>query len=246
MNSSNRYWWFVLFSLTIAFALVVSLGFFLWKQLPPDETALILKILKDRFIYIFGLTFILLAGLGFILDAIFNNYIIPLNKLTEEITLINSVNPAHRIKVEGSKEILRLVKAINEGANRLEDLRANVEQKIQMARADLEEEKNLLAAFMAELPEGVVICNAEGRILFYNKRAKEFLEGQSENDSSANKSGRFIGLGRSVFGVIDKSVIVHALDEIAEKLKREELNIAVYFVIVGKESNLLRVEAVPI
>jgi DNA polymerase III subunit epsilon len=220
---NNRYWWFVVVSFTIALALVISLGFFLWQQLSSAETQIILQILKDRFIYIFGLVFVLLAGLGFILDAIFNNYIIPINKLTEEITLINSVNPSHRIKVEGSKEIMRLVKAINEGANRLEDLRANVEQKIQMAKADLEEEKNLLAAFMAELPEGVLICNAEGRILFYNKRAKEFLEGQSEMNSPVNKSGRFIGLGRSVFGVIDKSVIVHALDEIAEKLKREEI-----------------------
>jgi DNA polymerase III subunit epsilon len=246
VNPNNRYWWFVIVSFTIALALVVSLGFFLWQQLSSSETQLILQILRDRFIYIFGLIFVLLAGLGFILDAIFNNYIIPINKLTEEITLINSVNPSHRIKVEGSKEIMRLVNAINEGANRLEELRANVEQKIQMAKADLEEEKNLLAAFMAELPEGVLICNAEGRILFYNKRAKEFLEGHNNNDSPLNKSGRFIGLGRSVFGVIDKSVIVHALDEIAEKLKRKEMNIAVYFVIVGKESNLLRVEAVPI
>ena len=246
MNPNNRYWWFVIVSFTIAFALLISLGFFLWQQLSATETQIVLKIIKDRFIYVFGLIFVLLAGLGFILDAIFNNYIIPINKLTEDITLINSVNPSHRINVEGSKEIMRLVNAINEGANRLEDLRANVEQKIQMAKADLEEEKNLLAAFMAELPEGVLICNAEGRILFYNKRAKEFLEGQSDNDSNIGKSGRYIGLGRSVFGVIDKSVIVHALDEIAEKLRREEINIAVYFVIVGKESNLLRVEAVPI
>jgi DNA polymerase-3 subunit epsilon len=148
--------------------------------------------------------------------------------------------------VEGSKEIGRLAEALNQGADRLEDLRANVEQKIQMAKSDLEEEKNLLAAFMAELPEGVLICNAEGRILFYNKRAKELLEGQTENNSPLNKAGRFIGLGRSVFGVVDKNVIVHALDEIAEKLKREELNIAVYFVIVGREGNLLRVETVPI
>ncbi len=246
MNPNNRYWWFVVFSLTIAFALVVILGFFLWQQLSPAETQFFIQILKDRFIYIFGFIFVLLAGLGFILDAIFNNYIIPINKVTEEIILINSVNPSHRIEVEGSKEIARLVKAINEGAKRLEDLRANVEQKIQIAKADLEEEKNLLAAFMAELPEGVLICNAEGRILFYNKRAKEFLEGQSDTDSPLSKSGRFIGLGRSVFGVISKSVIVHALDEIAHKLEQEELNIAVYFVIVGKEGNLLRVEAVPI
>ncbi len=246
MNPNNKYWWFVAVSFTIALALVVSLGFFLWQQLSPSEAEMLLRIARERFIYIFGVVFVILAGFGFILDAIFNNYIIPINKLIEEVTIINSVNPSHRIKVEGSKEIGRLAKAINRGADRQEDLRANVEQKIQIAKADLEEEKNLLAAFMAELPEGILICNAEGRILFYNKRAREFLEGQTENDSPLNKTGRFIGLGRSIFGVIDKNVIVHALDEIAEKLRREELNIAAYFVIVGKEGNLLRVETVPI
>lgn len=246
MNPNNKYWWFVGISFTIALALVVSLGFFLWQQLSPAETEIILRIARERFIYIFGVLFVILAGFGFILDAIFNNYIIPINKLIEEVTIINSVNPSHRIKVEGSKEIGRLAGAINQGADRQEDLRANVEQKIQIAKADLEEEKNLLAAFMAELPEGILICNAEGRILFYNKRAREFLEGHADNDSPLNKTGRFIGLGRSIFGIIDKNVIVHALDEIAEKLRREEINIAAYFVIVGKEGNLLRVETVPI
>ncbi len=246
MNPNNKYWWFVALSFTVAFTLLASLLFFLWQQLAPAEKRLLIDLTKEHFIYIFGVGFVLIAGFGFILDAIFHNYIIPINKLTEEITLINSVNPSHRIQVEGSKEILRLANAINAGANRIEEARANVEQKIQVAKADLEEEKNLLAAFMAELPEGVLICNADGRILFYNKRAREFLEGHSEAGPATASAGRYIGLGRSVFGVIDKNVIVHALDEIAEKLRREEISIAVYFVIVGKEGNLLRAEAVPI
>ncbi len=246
MNPNNKYWLFVAVSFGIALLLLASLAFFLWQQLSPSEKILLTGILKEDFVYIFGVAFILIAGFGFILDAVFNNYVIPINKLTEEVTIINSVNPSHRIRVEGSKEIVRLAEAVNQGADRIEEAKANVQQKIQLAKADLEEEKNLLAAFMGELPEGVLICNADGRILFYNKRAKEFLEGQAENGPGANKSSGFIGLGRSVFGIIDKSVIVHALDEIGEKLKREEPNIAVYFVIVGKEGNLLRVEAVPI
>ncbi len=245
-SPNNKYWLFVAISFTITMALLVSLGFFLWQQLSPPEIGVLARLIKKHFVYIFGFVFILIAGLGTILDAIFNNYIIPINKLTEEITLINSVNPSHRINIEGSREILRLAEVVNESADRLEELRANVEQKIQLAKADLEEEKNLLAAFLAELPEGVIICNGEGRILFYNKRSREFLEGNKAKRSTENVSSYYIGLGRSVFGAVDKNIIVHALDEIGEKLKREESNVASYFVIVGREGNLLRVEAVPI
>ena len=146
IKPTNKYWWFVAVSFAISLAIVAVQIFFLWQQLSPEQTQLIRKIINEHFIYFFGIVFVLILGLGFIFDAIFNNYIIPINKITEEISFIHSVNPFHRIKVEGSKEIKRLIEAFNQGTDRLEDLLANVEQKIQMARADLETEKSLSAA----------------------------------------------------------------------------------------------------
>jgi DNA polymerase-3 subunit epsilon len=245
MKPSNKYWLFVSISVALTIFIVTGLCLYLWYQLSPEEKQLTFTIIKDHFIYIFGAGFVLLAGFGFLLDGIFNNYILPLNKLIEEVNIISSVNASHRINMEGSKEIVKLSEIINEGAQRFEEMRSTVAQKIQLAKADLEEERNLLATFMAELPEGVLICNTEGRILFYNKQAKFFLEGKKEEDGETI-SGKFIGLGRSVFNVIDKNVIVHALDEIAVKLKKKEPNAVSYFVIVGKNENLLRVEAAPV
>jgi DNA polymerase-3 subunit epsilon len=214
--------------------------------LSSQEKDLLLKLIKEDFIYIFGAGFVILAGFGFALDGIFNNYILPLNKLIEEVNIISSVNSSHRIKIEGAKEILKLSEIVNQGAERFDEMKRTVEQRIQLAKADLEDEKNLLATFMAELPEGVLICNAEGRILFYNKQAKQLLEGKRSEGEGEVISGRFIGLGRSIFTVIDKNIIVHALDDIAGKLKREEPGAAFYFVIVGKDGNLMRVEAAPV
>jgi signal transduction histidine kinase len=143
VNPNNKYWWFAAASFFIAFALAGVLAFFLWQQIPHTEAQLILKVIKDHFIYIFAFLFIILAGFGFFLDAIFNNYVIPINRLTKEIASMNSVNPSFRIKGEGSKEIGRLLEAINKGADRLEELQSDLEQKIQMAKSDLEEEKTL-------------------------------------------------------------------------------------------------------
>ena len=260
MRSNNKSWWFVTASIAVILVIIAILVISLWHQLPSDQRAFLYIIFKQHLGYICIVVFFLLAGLGLTLDGIFRNYIIPINKLAEETALIHSVNPSHRIRVEGGREVSRLVQIINEGADRFEELQKNVDQKIHLAKAETEEEKNVLAAIMSELPEGVLICNAEGQILLYNKQARQFLEGddsETSTDDSVSVIGvkdrfpigaedRFIGLGRSVFGVIDKNLVVHVLDEIADKLERKEANAVSHFVAVGKGDRLLRAEAVPI
>ena len=110
-------------------------------------------------------------------------YILPIDKIASETRLIHSVNPSHRIHIEGVRDIVRLVNVINESADRYEDLFNQVEKKIDSARATAEEEKNILAAIVAELPEGVLICNTEGQILLYNTRVTQLLIGTAENGS---------------------------------------------------------------
>ena len=170
-----------------------------------------------------------------------------IRKLAEEINLIASVNPSHRIKIEGGRDLACLVQAINELADRYEELKNNFQHQIQLASAETEEEKNIFAAFISELPEGVLICNAEGRILLYNRRAGEFLAIDDDNQfNDGSESGRFAGLGRSVFSVIDQNLIEHALDEINERLKRKVTNAVSQFVAQGKEKHVLQAQAVPI
>lgn len=238
---------FAVASAAFTVLVVASLAFLFWQQLPPTEKDLVARLAHDYIGYIFSAAVFLLAGLGFALDWLFRLYILPLDKLAEETRLIHSVNPSHRIHLEGSRDIVRLVNIINESADQYEYLNSQLNTEIERARADADEEKNILAAVMAELPEGVLICNKDGRILLYNKRARRYLVGEIGSIESSDVSpGRFIGLGRSVFGVIDKHLIVHALDEIARKLKSEDADIASYFVTMGADQRLLRVEAVPL
>ncbi len=246
MNPKNKFWWFAGVSIGITFLFVAFLTVLFWRQLSAQEKIVFLDLLKNHFAYIFIALFVVLTGFVFAMDAIFHNYIIPLSKIAEETRIIHSVNPSHRIEMEGSRDVVRLVRIINEGADNVESLRRNVSQKVQAAKSEAEEEKNLLASFMSELPEAVLICNADGRILFYNKRAREFLETSEGAARTDAGEGQFIGLGRSVFNAIDEHLILHALDEIAEKLQRQEPKVAAYFVLVGRGGRLLRVEAVPI
>jgi len=98
-----------------------------------------------------------------------------ITKLPEEIDLISSENLSHRIHIdEDDSNLTPLVHAVNRLADRYEELTADVQQRIQLASAETEEEKNILAAFISELPEGVLICNADGQILLYNNNMGQF------------------------------------------------------------------------
>ena len=244
MKHGIKFIWFAASSVVFTLVLIVCFALLFWQQLLPDEQTLLLGIFKRNFGYIFIATLLLLAGLGFALVWVFRFHILPMDKLAEECTLINSVNPSHRIHPKGSRGIARLAKVINEWAEHFENSQNNIKKRIEQAKSDSEEEKNILAAIMAELSEGVLICNREGRILLYNKRAKRFLI--SDEAAGGNESGRFIGLGRSVFSIIDKNLIVHAIDEISDKLKRKATDVVSYFVVADNQDRLLRVEAAPI
>jgi len=246
MDIKNKFFWFAGASIGIILLIFSALAVLFWSQLTPGDAAALLRISKQYMIYFFGGAMLLMGIVVFVLDAIFHTYIIPISRLTEETQIINSVNPLHRITPDGSKDIERLARIINDGADRFQALKKEVDEKIFKATHEATAEKNILAAILSELPEGVLICNSGGQILLYNNRAKEFLGTGSTPDHPGERSGGYIGLGRSIFGIIDRNCIVHALDEISDKLQRDEENVVAYFVAAGKGKNLLRAETVPV
>lgn len=252
MRKHLTFWLFV--SVCAAFTLFVtlSLAVLFWQQLSPGEKEILFSLIKENLLYFFSFSVLLLAGLGFAIDWLFRMYVLPMEQLYEDTTIIHSANPSHRAHLEGGPDVLRLARAINKTAEQIEELRHDVRKKVDTAKAEVELEKNILAAVLAELPDGVVICNNDGQILLYNKRAKQFLTEKSrwQTDSATDEdqtvSDSYIGLERSVFTVIDRHLIRHALDEISRKLQTGDGNAVSYFVAVGKDDRLLRTETVPI
>jgi DNA polymerase-3 subunit epsilon len=254
MDPTNKFWWFAGVSILLAAVVFSGIGVFVWQQITPDQQAVVVQILKAYFIYIFMAVIVLLAAVGFALDGIFHSYILPLNRLPEEIELVYTVNPKHRIKREGSKLVNLLIDTLNEWADRHEAFEATTERRIQNAKAEVEKEKNILAVIMSELPEGVLICNREGQILFYNRQARKFLsrpdETQFGDEMDAQGQRRlpfaYFGLGRSVFEVIDRNLISHAWDEISEKLARHAESTAAYFMLLAPDGRHIKAEMVPV
>lgn len=170
-----------------------------------------------------------------------------IRKLAEEINLIASDNPSHRVNIEGMGDFACLVEAINLLADRYEKINKIIPRKIQPDSAEIEEEKNILSATISLLPEGVLVCNAEGTIILLNKKAKNFLAMHNNRDINAGvEPDRFSGLGYHISTLIDKNLIEYALDEINEKLKRGVFYSVSSFVIKGQGSQILRADVRPI
>ena len=170
-----------------------------------------------------------------------------ISKLTEETNLIASVNPSHRINIEGRRDLTCLEQAINKLADRYEEISKTIQQKLQQPCANTEDERNILADSISELPEGVLVCNAEGKILFLNRRARKHLDINDNNKLNAgDESSRLFELGHSISNVIDRNLVEHALDEINERLKRKVLNAVSNFLIEVKGNHVLRAQVTPI
>ncbi|MBW1649639.1 MAG: 3'-5' exoribonuclease [Deltaproteobacteria bacterium] len=231
----NKFLWFTLLSVAVIFVFFLLISLLFWNKLNLDEQRFLFKIIKENGGYLF-ICFLLFCGaVGFIADALLNNFFIPLNKITDETALIISSNPSHRIKTEGGKSILNLARFINEMAAEHEKLKTDISQEIKASKAAVENEKNILASFMEQLPYGALACNTEGQIILFNKEAK-IIESKSH----------FIGIGRSIFGIMDKELIEHALYEVNLWQNKDNIAASSSFFMVTDSEMLIKVQASPI
>lgn len=115
------------------------------------------------------------------------------------------------------KKLWRLAQAVNALATRSETLAHDLEARITEAKTSVEEEKNLFV-LMSELSQGVLVCNLDGRILLYNERARQVICAAPHPQSGCAAS--LIGLGRSIFAFVDRSLLAHALESIRRSSKK--------------------------
>ncbi len=187
----------------------------------------------------------LAIALGIWLQRAFHATFTHARRLADDIDIVLSANPGHRAQVDGPAEFRYLAQRVNHAADIFQTTLSGQETAITQAQAGLEQERNRLAALMSELAQGVLVCNSEGQILLYNDRARQLL-GKSEERRAG--SG-FVGLGRSVFGLIDRHTITHALESLRYGLESHEPGsprTASHFVTSADNGQLLRAAIAPV
>ncbi len=242
----SKFWWFATISIALTLLIISSVMLYFWSGLSASQKSLLIDLCKDNFIYLFCAVVLGMAALVFALDGIFHTYILPIYRLKDDIALISSVNPFYRIKGEGNADIVQLVEHINRLADSHQQARLQVHRRVKDAKEEVELEKEILASVMAELPQGVVICNAQGRILMINRMARGFLEASCTISSGEDGNGQCIGIGRMIFPFICQDRIDYLIDELQYNLSIKKSDSASYFIMGGGSMPMLHIEAAPV
>lgn len=242
MMQTDRFWKFVFLTLIATLLIIAGIIFFLWQKLTVDEIHALSDIAVKDGSYLTSLVSFFAFVALISLQIIYLTYVKPLKKICSEAEVIYSTNPSHRIKIKGNRDVTRLSAVINDFADMFENLNRTITEQILNARKETEKERNLLAAIMSELPQGVIICNINGRILLFNSLAKKIFT----PDSGHGRSEIFLGLGRSVFHLFDKALIAHAMEEIESRLETPGQNVASSFITPIHTDRLITVDAIPV
>ena len=216
----------------------------IWAMLDPDEKQLVLNLLDERAGIAILILLVAMLGFGMLLEPIYRRYVALPGKLGEQLQVMLGPNRALRLGQEGGAEMQSLTSAINQLADQRDALERDVLAQIREAQASVETEKNRFAALMSELSQSVIVCNLDGRILLYNNRARQMFE--TLDDMPQRGTGAaLIGLGRSVFAIIERSLINHALDKIHQQIERGVTQPVANFV-TSLGAQLIRVQMAPV
>jgi DNA polymerase-3 subunit epsilon len=98
---------------------------------------------------------------------------------------------------------------------------------------------------MSELSESVIVCNTAGRILLYNQRVQQLL-GSAATSGTGRDTPDLIGLGRSLFTVVDRNVVAHALDHIQHRLQEGDRQPVAVFITATRGGQSIRARMAPV
>ena len=215
-----------------------------WLDMREAERNMLTQLLLSRLpvgtiMTLFGFTIGVL-----VLHKLFKQYVEGLLRMAKTLRLMLGANRNFRVTLEGPPEVQQLASAANDLAQQRDVLMDDVDAQISRAKASVEEEKNRLAALMSELAQAVVVCNLDGRILLYNNRARLQFKALAQGPTSVS-GGALIGLGRSIFSILEKNQVEHAQEVIRQRLTAGKTAIS-NFITTTRGGQLLRAQMVPV
>jgi len=208
--------------------------------LPEADAGTLGRILDARAGWLMLGAALLLGACMLAVRWLFANYVTAASALAEQTRVIRSVNAELRLQTRGAREIVELAAAVNGLADEYRSLKRDSDSRAAEARARLEEERNRLATLMSELAQGVLVCNAEGSILLYNEQARAlFAPGQGAS------SHPLVGLGRSLFALVDRAQVAHGVQRLLRGLERGDRSPTARFVAATPQRRVVRVLMAP-
>lgn len=224
---------------------LIAAGILLWAVLDPGDWSTAIEALDGRaglLLFLWAGALIPTAGL---LRYLIGHYVQAPARLAEETMLRLNNQKAGPLQLRGSRECQRLAEIINGLLAAQHALQAEMDERVREASRQAELEKSRLAALMSELTKSVVVCNLDGRILLYNNRARIQFRRLSRAPGVTG-GAELMGLGRSIYTVLDRRLVQHALENVQRRLKRGAAAPSAQFVTSTAAGKLLRVQMTPV
>jgi len=231
--------WFALLGLYAMLGGVVALLYStIWADLAAvDRQAVLQHIGSQRIGAAEFLLLIALIVVGSLFYGLYRHYVLATDSLRQRLLYRIGGSKTSRLRPAGFAELCELTDAINQLTDQRDSLQHDVASKISEARGLVEEERRRLATLLAELAQSVIVCNLDGRILLYNNRARLLFQASER---------ALVGLGRSIFGVLERNLIAHGLDGIQHRLHQGEAQAVATFVTTTASGQLIRVQMTPV
>ena len=153
--------------------------------------------------------FITVAVLAVVFAALYFLVFSPLKMLIQEVRIISGVNPGYLIELSHPHLLGDIPKVINELGGALMKARREITEAVSASSSDMENSKSRLETILTSLKEGIIVCDSQARIMFYNPEARRVFQ---ENAA--------IGLGRSLFQLVPPAPIDSSLAVLRQRRLR--------------------------
>jgi DNA polymerase-3 subunit epsilon len=236
-------------------ALLAAVGGVLAATLSTTERSALWALIEPRFALVFMLWLVAAIAAGTACRRAWQRFGAAPGRLAEDLQVLLSTDTRRELKAEeGSAGSRALAVAVNALVQQRDALRSDMAAQVSEASREVEQERNRLAALMAELTQSVVVCNLDGRVLLFNARARlqfRALAAVDKGSAAPDKAiggaeAQGLGLGRSIYGVLDRRLVAHALEAVQQRLQRGAAHPAAQFVTATPGGQLLRVHLAPV
>lgn len=194
-----------------------------------------------------GMVWVLLAAvMAWFWHQFSLRYVSGLLQLIDRMALARMATTSDLIATHALPRVYQpLVKAVNEVLQDRNQWRSSADARIEQASLAAQQERNRLAALMSELAQSVVVCNLDGRIVLYNNRARLQFRALSTMPSLAG-GAEWMGIGRSVYAVLDRSLVAHAIERLQLRLRRGAASPSTEFLTATATGQWLRIHMAPV
>ncbi|MBS3995711.1 MAG: DNA polymerase III subunit epsilon [Hydrogenophaga sp.] len=244
-KTDQRLWWLLAAAAVASVAWLLATVGLVGSTLEAREREAVWSLLGGRMVLLSLTWGAGMAAIAWALKRWFDHWVTPSVQLAEEAQVLLRTDVVRELKPKGNVETRVLAQLFNQLVEQREDLRRQMDERVREAAQGIEQERSRLAALMSELTQSVVVCNLDGRIILYNNRARMQFRALSQAPGVAG-GAELIGLGRSIYGVFDRKLVAHALENIQQRMMRGAAQPSAQFVTTTGAGQLLRVQMAPV